>query len=214
MLQVLPNNLKRCRGIIVWDFDGVLFDTQRYKMHNGLAWKKRGVPEKMINEVLDDIRSGNRYFSIAEFVRTLRKKGILLSEKFVRKTFHHCLIENEYYSSRTDRLLHRLRKAGFLQIILSTGNSSFQRKKMFVGCGVNFRKHFAGIFVTTRPKFLLLSKICKRFAGLPLLFIDDTRENLELAKRHVPGIITIYYSNLSGRSLLSLEREILKYAKK
>jgi len=205
---------KNYRGIIVWDFDGVLFDVEKYRMHLRLAWVKRGISEKMINEVLDDIRSRNRFFSIAEFVRTFRKKGITLSEKFIRRVFHQHLVENEYYSSQTDRLLHRLRKAGFLQIILSMGHSSFQRKKMFVGCGLSFRKHFAKIFVTTRPKFFILSKIYQRFSDLPVLFIDDTKEHLELARKNVPGIITIYYSNLSGESLLNLERKILKYAKR
>ena len=99
-------------------------------------------------------------------------------------------------------------------MILSLGNAQFQRKKMLVGCGVYFQEHFSRIFVTNRPKFLIISKIKKRFPGVPIIFIDDTKEHHDLVNKYVPGIITIQYSNLSGESLDSLERKILKHARK
>lgn len=207
-------NLDKCKGIIVWDFDGVLFDTERYRLDNRLVWIRHGVPEKVILEIIEDIRRRRKMFSVTQFTRLLRKRKRGFSEKFIRLIFHKHLVEKEYYSLQIDRLLYRLKKKGFVQMILSMGSAPFQRKKMFVGCGADFQKHFTRIFVTSRHKFLTISRIKKRFPEVPIIFVDDTKENLDLVKKYVPGVATIHYSNLSGESPGNLERKILKYAKR
>lgn len=206
-------NIKKCRGIIVWDFDGVLFDAERYRSDNRSVWIRHGVPEEIIVGIIETIRRRKSNFSVAQFSRLLRKKRREFSDKFIRDVFHKHLVERNYYSSKTDKLLHQMKKKGFMQMILSMGSAPFQRKKMFVGCGSDFGKHFVRIFVTTRPKYITLLKICKQFPGLSLIFIDDTKENLDLVREHAPNVKTIHYSNLSGVSLGGLERKILRHVK-
>lgn len=204
---------KNYKGIIVWDFDGVLFDVKRYRLDNRSALIKLGVPEKTLVRIVDKMREGGKHFSAREFIRRLRKTKYRLPDKLIRRIFFQDhLPTGKYYPASVDRLLHRLRKMGFIEIILSLGSTSHQYKKIFTGCGASFLKHFERMYVTTRPKFLTLLKIQKKYPGLPLIFIDDTRQHLLLAKKHVPGINTIFYPNFSRRSLKSLEKKILHRA--
>lgn len=205
--------LKNPKAIIVWDFDGVLFETNRYRLDNRGVFEKLGIPPARVLLADEHARKYNKYFSISAFAKALRAHKIFLSKRTVRRVFHSNLAEQQYYDRRVDRMLHRFREKGFTQMILSLGNAAFQYKKM-QSCGTAFPNHFQKICVTTRPKYLALRKTKRQHREIPLIFVDDTRENLALAKKHVPGIFTIYYSNKSGHALHILERKILKYAKR
>lgn len=206
--------MTKYKGVIVWDFDGVLFEMGRYGQDNRRAYINLGIPEKIILDIRAGMRKRQEHFSVSRFTRELRKKRVDISERKIHQINHSNLKVGSYYSSKTDEFLHRLNKKGFRQMILSMGNARYQRKKMFFGCSKTFPGHFLKIMITTRPKYSTLLKIQKKYRGTPLIFIDDTKENLELAKKHVPGIKTIYYSNLSGKSLAHLEKDILSYAEK
>lgn len=202
------------KGILVWDFDGVLFETERYRSDNRKAYVEYGIPEQIILDTLADMNRRKEYLSMSRFIRALRKKGISISDRVIHRINHDNLQRNTYYSPRTDALLHRMKKLGFIQMIVSMGSAPFQRKKMFVGCGVGFRNHFVKIIVTAKPKYFTILKISKKHSNVPIIFIDDTKENLDLVKRYIPEVKTIHYSNFSGRSLAHLEKKILTYAKK
>ena len=204
---------RKPRGVIVWDFDGVLFETGRHRLDAQEALRRIGIPAQAVLRVLPPIgKSG--HFSIAKLVGGLRAQKIFISEKRIRKIFHDQLLNGRYYSSAVDMMLHRLKKGGFLQFILSSGMSSFQYKKMFVGCNASFRGHFSKLMVTTKPKYVTLLKVRKKYPYPPMLFIDDTKSNLELARLYVPEIITIYYSNVRQKSIKQLERTIVRHATK
>lgn len=203
---------KKIRGVVVWDFDGVLFELKKARQAEHQSWVELGIPLSVILEAVDAIRADKSHFSMATFIRELRKRKIAISEKAIRRVFHQALFSADYYSQEVDALLHRLSAKGFHQRVLSLGMPSFQYKKIS-SCGEGFVKHFDEIKITTRPKYLELLKIRKAFPLPPLIFVDDTKENLELADRHVPGIITIHYSNASEESIHNLEEKILHAAK-
>lgn len=209
----LSRGIKHPRGIIVWDFDRVLFDTERQSIDNRKLLGEMGISEQMVLAVLTRMKRGKKFFSIKGFIKELNYKRRVFSVKKIRKIFHNNLVVNRYYDPKVDRLLHKLRNRGFVQMILSLGDAQFQRKKMFIGCGLSFRNHFVRICTTVRPKFLILAKIRKDNPGVRIIFVDDTKENLEQAKKNVSGIITIHYSNISGHSLKSLEEKIISYVR-
>lgn len=214
-LNMAVKKVKRIRGVIVWDFDNVLFETERYRVDCKDSFVKIGIPEEAVIRLLRTRKEGDKvlHVSLARFFRDLRQGGFPVSENTVRRIAHRHLVSGEYYSSKLDALLHRLSKKSFIHFVLSHGISSFQYKKIFVGCGKSFRRHFVKIMVTTRPKYLRLLKVRAKYPDLPLLFVDDTIENLELAKEQVPYIKTIYYSNVRPSSpLAELERKILRAA--
>ena len=201
------------KGVIVWDFDGVLFLTQKQSLENRRLLGELGISEKRIIEVLARLKKQGGVFSVTGFIKELNRPKKSFSALKVRKVFHDNLVVNNYYDPKVDRMLHKLKRKGFVQMILSMGDAKFQRKKMFIGCSASFRNHFVRIYTTLRPKFLTLARIKKHFSGSRIIFVDDTEENLELVRKHIPEIATIYYSNISGHSLQNLEKQILHAAK-
>lgn len=210
----LSRGVEHSKGIIVWDFDRVLFDTERFYQGAEKIFKKYGVPPTRLWEMVLRIRKEGSSFSIARALRIMREWKIIVPEKGVRRDLHKHLAETNYFTSDTDALLHRLRKRGFLHMILSTGAASYLHKRIRVGCGKRFIRHFVRISATRKPKHLTLLKIQRKYRGLPLFFVDDTLKNLELANKYVPGIITIYYSTTSGKALSHVEKRILRYAQR
>lgn len=211
MPRLSSSKQEKCRGIIVWDFDGVLFNTERFKRNVIRIFAEHGVPPRIFEKAIQEIKKGGTPFSIGRVLRTIRSLGIKVQEKSLRRSLYNHLFLTSYFTKNKDDLLRRLKSRGLRHIILSSGASSYQRKKIKVGCGEDFVRCFDKILTTTRPKHYLLFKLQKKFCNIPLIFVDDTRENLLLAKKHVPHIKTIYYSNLSRETLKNLEEKILKY---
>lgn len=203
---------KNPKAIIVWDFDGVLFDLERPRQTYRQLLMELGIPLSIIMEVRNSIMAGTSHFSITTFIQELRKREIGVSATSIRSVFRQALFSSQHYSKEIDLLLHRLSAKGFLHRIVSLGIPAFQYRKI-LSCGEGFAKHFTEIKVTPRPKYIEIAKIKKKYPDLPLIFIDDTKENLELAKEHVPDIFTIHYSNASSIPIRDLEKKILHAAK-
>ena len=204
-------NLKKCRGIIVWDFDGVLFDIKRFKEDNSAVFKKHGVSAEFYEKMREKMRNGKIIFSISGAVRMLRRMRLKLSERKIRQELHNLLSSGAYLDPSADKLLHKLRKAGFCHMILSFGTQAFQYKKIHVGCGHTFRRHFWKMRVTRQPKFLFIKKIIKSYPETPAFFIDDTKEHIDLVKKNLPRVKTVFYTG--RKSLKEVARLILKNAK-
>lgn len=205
---------KKPRGVIVWDFDGVLFDIERFRKAAERIFETHGVPPRVFQAAILRIRKEGGPFSVARAVRMMRARGVSVKEKTIRKTLHNHLVITRYFTAPTDIFLQRLRNRGFIHIILSSGASSYQHKKIRVGCGKKFIRHFVKISTTKKPKFIYLRKLARKYPHTAIFFIDDTKKNLELVKKHVPGIITVHYSNAFGASLKNLEKKILLHVKK
>lgn len=205
---------KRIRGIIVWDFDGVLFDIEKFRKNAEHIFEKHGVPPRVFQAAILRIRKEGSPFSVARVVHIMRSLGTSVKEHTIRKALHNHLAITRYFTAPTDIFLQRLRNLGFIHVILSFGASSYQHKKIRVGCGRKFIRHFIKISTTKKPKFIYLKKLARKYPHTAIFFIDDTKKNLELVQKHVPGIVTVYYSNIFGASLRNLERKILLYVKK
>lgn len=211
MFRLTPQQLQRCKGIIVWDFDRVLFDTERFYKGAEKIFKKFGVPAEALGEAVLKVRNEGDPFSVALILKILRERGYVIPGKKIRKEIHNHLRDTKYFPQATDTLLHRLRKKGVLHMILSHSTPSYLYKKVKVGCGERFLRHFAKIYATSIPKYVLLKKLSRRFS-LPVFFVDDTAEHIKLVKENVPKIKTLHYKE--GWSLKKVERIILASLKK
>lgn len=208
MLGLSTKKLARTRGIIVWDFDRVLFDTERFYRAAKMIFKKYGVPPAILWKVILQIRKKDGPFSTARVLRILGEKGYRISERKVRKDIHNHLLKTPYFDSSADELLHRLQRRGFLHIILSQGAASYTHKRVKVGCGEKFTRHFIKIYAVRRPKFFLVKKLKRHYPDLSFFFVDDTKEHIELMKKYVPGVRTIHYTK--EWSLKKVERSVIR----
>lgn len=212
MIKLTEKQIKKARGIIVWDFDRVLFDTERFYRGAKIIFKKYGVPSARLWRVVLKIRKDGGPFSTARALRILRDWKFMVPEKKIRKEIHNHLAATDYFTSETDALLHRLRRHGFIHIILSHGASSYFHKRVRVGCGEGFIRHFPGIFATHRPKHLFLLKLVRRYPALPIFFVDDTDKHIKLVWQNVPKVKALHYTK--GWTLKKVEKSILSAIKK
>lgn len=209
MLSLTRKQLHNCKGIIVWDFDRVLFDTEYFYREAKKIFKKYGVSSVVLWDTVLQIRREERPFSTARVLQILRAKRKAVPEKKIRKDLHDHLHRTKYFDKTADKVLHRLGKFGLLHIILSYGASSYLQKRVKVGCGENFKKHFIKILATRRPKHLLLKKLTRRYSAVPIFFVDDAESNIQQVKDKIPGVKTIHY--LKGWTLKKAEKVIFSF---
>src|SRR3990167_8393418 len=178
------NSPKKPRGVIVWDFDGVLFDIERFRKNAEYFFKKYGVPPAVFQAAILRIRKEGGQFSVARSISIMRSLGASVKEKTIRKALHNHLALTRYFAAPTDIFLRRLRNLGFMHIILSLGASSYQHKKIRVGCGKKFIRHFAKISTTRKPKFIYLKRLGKKNPHKPFFFKDAKKKIFGFYKKH------------------------------
>lgn len=199
-----PKNL---RGIIVWDFDGVLFDTKRLVRDHERIFSEYRVAPAELRRAAALLKKNGEPFSIAGLTRILRRNKILFSEKSIRRALHKNLVKYQYVSAETEKTLHYLRRLGFIHIILSFGSAPFQYQKIKAGCGKKFIQHFTKVLVTKKPKHIFLRRVLRKYLSLPLFFIDDKEEHIVLVQKHLPQISALHYKK--GWSVKKVARLVL-----
>lgn len=200
------------KGVIVWDFDRVLFDTDHFYREAEKIFKKYDISSKLLWRAVLKIRKDGSSFSTAKVLMILRGWKVHIPEKKVRKDLRNHLVATKYFGSDTDKLLHRLRKQGFLHVILSYGSPSYLHRRIKIGCGERFIRHFVKISATRRPKSIFIKKLSSEYKESTIFFVDDTRENIESVKTSLPDIITVHHR--VGGSLGRIEKAVLSHFKK
>lgn len=190
---------ERPKGIIIWDFDRVLFDTDRFIRDKERVFQRNGISREAIRRAYETMyrsikQTAGRPFSLAMLFGLLRSQKIKINEKKLRERIRLLLSQESYLDPQADRIIHRLKKTGFRHIILSFGSAPLQYNKIKIGCGRKFVKHFLKIVVTTKPKYTVIKKIIKANPAVPVFFIDDAKEHLDFVKKYLPGVSTFHYS--------------------
>lgn len=213
MIKLTAKQIKKVKGIIVWDFDRVLFDTDTLIRDREKVMQRHGVPPQKIRTAYKFLmnlidKTAKRPFSTTFFIETLKREKVLLKQNTLREDFRKLLIKYQYLDPAADRLLHDLRKRGFLHIMVSWGSAPYQYRKIHTACSASFLRHFARVIVTTRPKYIILKKITHRFPTIQTFFIDDSKEHIGLVKAHLPNVVALHFT--SGKSLQGARQEILR----
>ena len=108
MLRHRKTNFSKCRGIIVWDFDGVLFDIKKFREGSYALFRKYGVQTPTIKSMRDQIRKKKILFSVAAALRIIKKSGTTIPLKKFRQEFYRTLSSQNYLYKDADRILHGL----------------------------------------------------------------------------------------------------------
>ena len=190
----------------------MLFDIKKFREGNYALFRKYGVQTPTIKSMRDQIRKKKILFSVAAALRIIKKSGTTIPLKKFRQEFYRTLSSQNYLYKDADRILHGLKRLGFCHFILSFGSTVPQYRKMRLGCGRGFTRHFKKIMVTSGPKHPFLNKLARRNHGIHTFFIDDTKEHIDLVKKYVPQVKTIFYTN--KKSLKDVARFVLSEGRK
>lgn len=197
----------------MWDLDRVLFDTDRLLRDNEKAFARRRIDPQFFTVARAVLgKRGTTLFTIQRLEKALRAVAPHIPRNTYRRIVHENLVRHNYLYPEVDRIFHRLRKRGFLHILLSFGYPSFQYKKINLGCSASFRRHFTKMMVTTGPKHTILKKIAAQYASLSIFFVDDTKEHITYAQKYIPRIHTFHFR--SRHSLRDVEKKILSVVRR
>lgn len=216
MIRLTEKQIKKTRGIIVWDFDRVLFDTDRFIKEREKIMRGHGIPANSIaraHKFMTNLvaRTAERPFSTTFFLENLKKDGVRFKEKVLRDDFKKLLVKCRYLDPSADRILHHLRRHNFINIIMSWGSAPYQYQKIRTVCGNDFLRHFVRVIVTTKPKYAVIGEMFRRFPSVPAFFVDDSDEHIGLVKKHLPRVRAIHFTG--GKSLQKVRQEILRFCR-
>ena len=182
----------------IFDFDDVLFNTEKFKEHEFACMKKIGISHEIALHSYEKIREAGKLFSLKYFLSDLfvvaEIKGIEIEEIYedimgVCKT----LLNKEVF-----QLIQKLGRENCF--IVTHGDREFQMDKIK---RTGIVPLFSEIVIVPGSKKEMVEKICAKYKNEEVFFIDDKEkyfEDLDLKK--CPNLKTILYSD----SLLYLQQ--------
>ena len=179
------------------DFDRTLFDCDKFLEDFYALIAKYNIPKDLFKECQN--QSKRHGFNPYTILNNLEKK--VSFDKSIYLDIDE-LINNtgKYLYSDAIPFLEYLKNNNYNIVILTKGNSDYQREKIF---NANIDKYYDKLIVTMRHKGLLFLNYMKS------IFIDDNPREIEsLLKRKPKKIIRIKREN-SKYSELELKRNVL-----
>ncbi len=166
---------------IILDFDDTLFDTARFKKALAAIFKKHKVD---FLKTYEQAKKPKGAYSLKKHLALVQKADIKSIEKDIDKiNFKQFLFPDVL------KFLKTLKKDNSL-ILLSWGDKEFQLRKIY-GLGQNFTSLFDKIITGPTEKAKVLDKILKTYKSRPVLFIDNSPQELEKIRKRFKDVILI-----------------------
>ena len=177
----------------IFDFDDVLFLTNRFREKVYEICERGGIPPKEVKSYMEEhVPKG---FSLKKLLRHFS-----LDENLYPEIMHG----NEEFMN--EEVLVLVRKAGRENCyILTHGDEEFQMEKIRSS---GIKPFFTDTIVVLGSKKAALEKLCEQYANEDVIFIDDKTKHFEnLDFKKYPNLKTILYDE---RGLKKLMLEIKK----
>ena len=166
---------------IFFDWDGVLFDIQKFKEE----FRRVFVDEfKLSSEDYKNTynRSKQTLNGVSNYVFSnhldILKKEFGLSGEFVRKSIFNIEMEKFLYND-VEENLRKLRNKGYKLVVLTFGSKEIQNMKID---GVGIRRYFDDILITVGDKGEVINKYVDSNQIKESCFVDDKVENLQIVQ--------------------------------
>lgn len=172
--------------IIVLDFDDVLFDTFSFKKELAVIFQKHKLD---FWEIYNKIKYDRDIFSLEKSFNLAQKENNNVDIKKLTKSIDKLFKNlNQFLYSDTYTFLQSFQRHNL--IILSWGNTEFQKRKIY-GLGKEFTSFFDEIIAGPIEKFKILDKIIQLYKDRPIVFIDDKIKELKKVRENFKNVILI-----------------------
>lgn len=171
------------------DFDGTLFDTDRYTEDFMTIFNEYGITKEMFDIEKKNLFNDKELFNINKITNYLIEKYNISSDL---KNKISALLDKSYVYSDVLVNLETLIKNGYELYILSYGDIEFQKLKI---CSSNLSRYFKKIIITEKDK----SKLNIDYKNS--IFIDNNPNELEK------------FHESMARKIIRIRREKDKYSK-
>lgn len=185
---------------IILDFDDVLFDNTAglkqalakiFKKHKADFW---GIYSK--------IRTAKGGYSLKKHFVLLKRKNKAIDIEGIKEDTGKLLLNTrQFLFSDVLDFLKTFKKHNL--ILLSWGDKKFQKRKIY-GLGKSFISLFDKIITGPTEKAKVLKKILKLYKNRPVVFIDNSSQELEKIRKRFKDVILIKINRNKGESLFGV----------
>ena len=191
---------------IILDFDDVLFDTARFKKALAVIFKKyKADYQKNIDKAL----TSKGVYSFKKRLNLIKKENKDINIRGIKKEVNKLFTNlQQFLFPDVIKFLKKFRDEDL--ILLSWGEKRFQKKKIY-SLGATFTSLFDKIITGPTEKAKALDKILKLYRSKPVIFIDNSLQELESIRSKFKDIILVRITRDIGQSLKKVEKIIKTY---
>ena len=176
--------------MIILDFDGVLFNDERFKRDYWRLFRRAGIPHRIRQDAYEESkkqhRGGYRHdLHLALIQKRIPTFRILGMERDIWKLLKR---SNDYLYQDAKTFLRYWKSEGEPLALVSSGNE-FQKEKIRAS-GIA-RLFFVAIVADTSDKVNPIRTLLKRVRSERIFFIDDRKNVLEAVKQNFPHMTVI-----------------------
>ena len=175
-------------SLIIIDFDGVLFNDQRFKMDYESFFRRAGVSHEVYERTYEQTKKKGYYDPRIHIQLALAHKSSVQIRLYAQIRRFVGQSSDYIYKDVQDFLMF-LEKEGIRAVVLSTGDPQFQKQKIQKSGITDFFDEI--IIVSNDSKVVALDMLIRKKKPVSAIFIDDKKEVVEEVKRSLPGVYTV-----------------------
>lgn len=184
--------------MLVLDFDGVLFNDERFKRDHRRVFERCGVPHRVYRAAYEEtkarMRGGYRHDVHAALIRRELPR---LNRARLEREITELLGRSHRYLYRDALPFLKYWKNKGETLILASRGYQFQKKKVAEsGIGPLFDE----IVVRDIPKSKIIKRFIRRFRPRRIVFIDDTGSVLDEVKLRIPQALALQIVRRNGQA--------------
>ncbi len=177
--------------LVVLDFDGVLFDVERFRRDYAKVFAAAGISLREYRRTYEQAKKAHRgIYNVGEHMRKLRSRTPKFSGLRLRQMISSFLVRRSrnYFFHGAATFLRWCRTHGLKLVLVSTG-SGFQREKINAS-GISAR--VSKVLVTPHDsKVAPLRRLMRQFPAGQLVYFDDTGRVIDGVKKAMPGVYAV-----------------------
>lgn len=188
--------------IYILDFDGVVFDDQRFKKDFRRVFGDHGIMHKAYESTYHDAKEARKdTYELDIHLKIIAAEYPKTDHKALRKDIMALAARSRHYIFADAKVfLMKTREEGHALFLVSAGDQVFQKEKINASGISSF---FDNVTITSvSQKSLALDEIKKHTGIREIVFIDDNKEVIDDIKKHHPliKIVQMVRTNRAPRS--------------
>ena len=183
--------------IYILDFDGVIFDDQRFKKDFRRVFLDHGITHEAYENTYHDTKEARKgTYELNTHLKIIADEYVTIDHKALRKDIMALVARSRrYIFADAKTFFMEAQKKGHPLFLISTGDLIFQKEKISAsGISSFFSKV---MIIRVSQKSLALDKIKKSTDAGEIIFIDNDNNVIDDIKKHHPLITVVQMTRIN-----------------
>lgn len=177
--------------IYILDFDGVVFDDQRFKKDFRRVFTDHGITHEAYENTYHDAKEARKgTYELDAHLKIVAAEYLTIDHKALRKDIMALTARSRrYVFTDAKTFLMEAQKKGHTLCLVSAGDLVFQKEKINASGISSFFDEIA--VINASQKSFAIDEIKRNTGAREVVFIDDKKEVLDDIKKHHPSVKTV-----------------------